>query len=54
MPKPTEAMPKVMMKGETLKTATPMPLTAPMVVPARMPAKAPMAMASPAASGMAP
>ena len=30
MPKPTEAMPSVIMKGDTPKIATPMPLTMPM------------------------
>jgi hypothetical protein len=53
MPKPTEAIPKVIMKGETLKTETPMPLTTPMAVPARKPASTPSTIASKALSGTA-
>ena len=41
MPKPTDAMPSVIMNGETLNTATPMPLTTPTKVPAPMPARMP-------------
>ena len=41
MPKPIEAMPSVIMKGETPKTATPMPLAMPMSVPAPTPASMP-------------
>jgi hypothetical protein len=51
MPKPTEAIPKVMMNGETLNTATPMPLHTPTSVPAAIPARQPSATASHTLSG---
>ena len=46
-----EAMASVIMKGETLRTATPMPLTTPMAVPAPSPARMPRPMARPTALG---
>jgi len=51
MPNPTEAMPIVIMKGETLKRATPAPLTMPIATPAPTPARMPTAIASTTASG---
>ena len=53
MPNPTEAMPSVIMNGETLNTATPMPLVTPTSVPAAMPARQPTAIASHTLSGEA-
>ncbi len=53
IPKPTEAIPSVMMKGETLNTATPIPLATPTRVPAAMPATQPTAIASHTLSGVA-
>ena len=53
MPKPTDAIPRDIMNGETLKKATPMPLHTPIAVPAPIPAKKPTAIASQTASGAA-
>ncbi len=53
MPKPTDAMPNVIMKGDTLNTATPMPLVTPTSVPAAMPARQPSVIASHTLSGEA-
>ena len=53
MPKPIDAMPSVIMNGETLKSATPMPLTMPIESPAPKPASRPSATASATASGIA-
>ena len=51
-PKPTDAIPKVIINGDTLNTATPMPLMTPMTVPAAMPTNEPSAIASHTASGI--
>ena len=51
MPKPMEAMPRVIMKGETPKAATPMPLRMPMATPAPTPASMPRAIDITTASG---
>ena len=52
-PKPTEAMPRLIMNGETLNSATPTPLTTPIAAPAAIPATMPISIDRPAASGMA-
>ena len=51
MPAATELTPRVMMKGETPKAATPMPLTRPISMAAQKPAAAPATITSQTASG---
>ena len=53
MPKLIAAVPSVIMNGETLKTATPTPLTTPTSVPAPMPARMPRVSVIAVASGWA-
>ncbi len=51
MPKLIVAVPSVIMKGETLNTATPTPLTTPTMVPAPIPASMPSVSVIAVASG---
>ena len=53
MPKPIDAMPSVIMNGETPASATPAPLAMPMSMPAPTPASIPTAMLRTIASGKA-
>ena len=53
MPKPTDAIPKVIMNGDTLNTATPMPFTTPMPRPEARPAAMPRVMDKVTVSGNA-